>query len=153
MGRRECVVMLDGIGIEAVEVEEVGVGEEVEVVAANVANVGGQVLMTWGGDGIEPVDVLRHVGSASLIVKARHDGYVGGGDWVLYQVVRMACECVRIWAVGEVHGIAELSLCVRPGLRAGGEKHRTMAASSSSPRRTLCRRRCRWWWDGGEEGR
>lgn len=73
--RRRAVVVLDSIRVEAVEVEEVGVGEEVEVVA-EVRDLVRQ-LVAGRRDGIEAVDVLRHVrrATASSVI-SRHDGLV-----------------------------------------------------------------------------
>ena len=66
------VGMFDSIGVEAVEVKELGIGEEVEVGVGNT-DVSGDVL---GGrrDGVEVGEVLRHIGCATTVVGRRHDG-------------------------------------------------------------------------------
>lgn len=52
------VVEVDIAGVEAVEVEELGVGQEVQV-ALPETQVAGEFVGGW--DGIEVGDVLRHV--------------------------------------------------------------------------------------------
>ena len=61
------------VRVKAVEVEELGVGEEVEVGVAN-AEVCGDVMA--GRDGVEVGEVLRHVGCAAATVRSHGGLYV-----------------------------------------------------------------------------
>lgn len=79
MRGREAGTVVDIAGVEAVEVEEVGIGEEVKVIA-DVGEVGGEVLGRRR-DGVEAVQVLGDVGRAAGIGVARHGG-VGRGGYI-----------------------------------------------------------------------
>lgn len=58
-------------GVEGVEVEEFGIGEEVEVAFAEVDLAG--ELLVGGGDGVEVGEVLRDVGGTAPRVARGHD--------------------------------------------------------------------------------
>lgn len=66
------MMVVDIIRVEAVEVEELGIGQELQVAIWNI-DVAGQ-LMTRG-DGVQVGEILRHVwGAAAIVVLCRHNG-------------------------------------------------------------------------------
>ena len=93
-----------GWRVEAVEVEELGVGEEVQVAVADA-----DVNVVVGGDGIEVGDVLRHVRCATPMVGRRHTALLRGDGFV-----RGIGDCVMV-CVGEWIGMPGAIDCfVRP---------------------------------------
>lgn len=63
----------DIIRVETVEVEELGIGEELQVWVGDIdVAVGGQLV--GGRDGVEVGEVLRHVRGAAAGI-CRHDGW------------------------------------------------------------------------------
>ena len=63
--------IIDG-GTETVKIEELGVGQEVQVAVANVDVIAGEFV--GRGDGVEVGQVLRHVRCAAAMVARRHPG-------------------------------------------------------------------------------
>ena len=77
---RVRVVEVDTTRMEAVEVEELGIGQELQIRVSNI-NVAGQVV--GGGNVVEVGEVLRHVRGAAAVV-CRHGAVVGGCPLSVY---------------------------------------------------------------------